>query len=200
MTTDPHRRPADARRRSVRVVRAVLGWTAVIALVILLWPQRFGGHLGITQVSGHSMDGTYASGDLLLSWRHDAYAVGDVIVYHPPGVDTSLSVVHRIVEEPEPGSYLTRGDNKTDLDPWQPVPADVHGSVFLRIPTGELPGLGNVRGLTLILLVAFLAAWAAAAFVMSFRRDDDPDDSDDDDSEGSDEVAEDRVPEAAGAR
>jgi signal peptidase len=165
------------------VARAVLGWAAVVVLVLLLWPQRFGGHLGVTQVSGHSMDGTYATGDLLLSWRTGTYDVGDVIVYHPPGVDTSVSVVHRIVDEPTPGRYLTRGDNKTDADPWQPQPADVEGAVFLRVPTGEIPGLGNVRGLTLILLVGFLAAWAAAAFVMAWGRTDSEDPPDAPESE-----------------
>ena len=46
-----------------------------------LAPTAFGGPAGYIEVSGHSMDGTYKTGDLILTRSHDTYAKGDIIVY-----------------------------------------------------------------------------------------------------------------------
>ena len=56
----------------------VVGW--------FLWPTSLGGCTTLTIVSGHSMEPTYYTGDLVVSRCGDV-GVGDVITYRPPDID-----------------------------------------------------------------------------------------------------------------
>lgn len=115
-------------------LRAAGGWVLfalVLALAAFLWPHQWGGHTSLTIVSGHSMDGTYATGDLVVG-RTGAAEVGDVIVYRPPGLDGY--VVHRIVGGDAEAGWITRGDNNGWDDPWRPTSDDVVGVVHWRVP------------------------------------------------------------------
>lgn len=120
-----------------RVAGSCAGWAAVVAVVALLWPVQLHGYLGVTVVSGHSMDGTYRTGDLLLTWREPTYDVRDIVVYRIPGngVGHGMHVVHRIIGHAE-GGYLMRGDNRTTPDQWHPTDRDVVGRSFARIAGG----------------------------------------------------------------
>ena len=59
----------------------------VAALVVgyFLWPTSLGGCTTLTIVSGHSMEPTYYTGDLVVS-RCGDYQVGDIVVYNPPNM------------------------------------------------------------------------------------------------------------------
>jgi signal peptidase I len=122
-----------------RRVRGAAGWVLVAVLVFLAWPAQLGGHLSLVVVSGHSMDGTYRSGDLLLAWPHADYNIGDIVIYKiPKGEPASgLRVVHRVIAK-KAGHFTTQGDNRTSPDFWRPTVHDVVGHPFLRIRAGGL--------------------------------------------------------------
>ncbi len=125
--------------RQFRRAASIAGWVLVIAFVVLAWPVQLGGRTGLVVVSGHSMDGTYRTGDLLVTWRHPTYEVGDVAVYRIPGTGAGhgLRVVHRIIGRAD-GGFLMQGDNRTTPDQWHPTASDVVGRPLLRLPAGGL--------------------------------------------------------------
>jgi signal peptidase I len=155
---------AARRRPSLsRSARTCAGWAVVVAVVALLWPVQLQGHLGLTVVSGHSMDGTYRTGDLLLTWREPTYDVQDVVVYRVPGngVGHGMHVVHRIIGHAD-GGYLMQGDNKTTPDQWHPTDGNVVGRPFARVAGGGVAlrwlfhplALALLCGVCVFLLVA----------------------------------------------
>lgn len=144
---------------------ALKSWlrNALVVLLAVAWfvflaPTSIGGSTSYVRVDGHSMDGTYATDDLILQRRHQTYSVGDVITFRVDGG----RVIHRIVGGDGVEGYVTQGDNKPDVDPWHPTDADVLGTSFLRIPGGTRPlaQLGNP-------LVAAVFGALAAAFMLS---------------------------------
>jgi signal peptidase I len=122
-----------------RCLRGAPGWVLVAAVVVVAWPAQLGGNLSLVVVSGHSMDGTYHTGDLLLTWPQAGYDTGDVVVYRVPDGEpaSGLRVVHRIVGTQD-GHFTTQGDNRDTTDIWAPTSADVDGRPFLRVPAGGL--------------------------------------------------------------
>jgi signal peptidase len=122
-----------------RGVRSAAGWILVAVVVFLAWPAQLGGHLSLVVVSGHSMDGTYRTGDLLLVWPHTDYDTGNIVVYQIPKGEAAsgLRVVHRIIEKKN-GHFTTQGDNRDTSDIWRPTVHDVVGRPLLRVPAGGL--------------------------------------------------------------
>jgi signal peptidase len=86
--------------------------------------------------SGHSMEPTFWTGDVVLLRRASAYHRGDIVAYRVPagGPGAGLLVIHRIVGGNPRDGYLVRGDNKPFADPWRPRPQDVVGRVALHVP------------------------------------------------------------------
>jgi signal peptidase len=176
-----HERPmsSTAGRRVARRYRRTLvlsGWILFFAALVVLWPVRFGGFMGITVVSGHSMDGTYSTGDVVFTWHHQTYQPGEVIVYRitDQSIATGLRVVHRVQSVNADGTYTTRGDNNDGIDPWRPRAADVDGAVFLRLPQIGRPLHLIFSPLVLLLLAAAVTAWAVYFFVLGGDPEDDP--------------------------
>ncbi|WP_169166434.1 signal peptidase I [Cellulomonas taurus] len=136
----PTRHPRSARLRSAA------GWVLTGALVGVLvwfgWPSTLGGCTTLTIVSGHSMEPTYYTGDLVVS-RCGVPATGDVVVYTPPGVDHGR-VIHRVVGGDAAHGWAIRGDNNDFYDPWRPTQEDVLGIAVLHVP-----GLGRVASILL---------------------------------------------------
>ena len=107
-------------REKLRRHSRLLSNLAVLAFLGIwfctLAPTVIGGPAGYIEVSGHSMDGTYKTGDLILTRSHDTYAKGDIIVYDAgPG-----QVIHRIIGGNGATGYTTQGDNNPDPDPVAP--------------------------------------------------------------------------------
>ena len=55
----------------------------LVILAILVWPTSLGGCTTMTVVSGHSMEPTFHTGDLVVA-RCGTPAVGDIVIYQPP--------------------------------------------------------------------------------------------------------------------
>lgn len=68
--------------------------------------------------------------DLVVAYRQADYQIGDVVIYQKLGG----FVVHRIVEETEPGEFVTRGINNSNADSWGVASADIQGRLLLVIP------------------------------------------------------------------
>ncbi len=97
-----------------------------------LWPSSLGGCTTLTIVSGHSMEPTYYTGDLVVS-RCGPVEVGDVIVYNPPNID-GARVIHRVIGGDTDEGLVVQGDNNDFIDPWSPRSENVLGSAVLHLP------------------------------------------------------------------
>lgn len=113
--------------------RKLVGNLLVLALLglwfLTLAPTTVGGKAGYTEVSGHSMDGTYRTGDLIVTRAQDTYEVGDIVVFRASGGQ----VIHRIISGNGTKGYTTQGDNNPDPDPWHPTDGDVLGKSWIRL-------------------------------------------------------------------
>lgn len=170
-------------------MRKLLEWgvfvAVCLAVFVLAGPTSLGGSTSYVVVDGTSMEPTYDHGDLVIARQRDTYDVGDVITYDAP-VGVTYRVIHRVTEVTDDG-YLTRGDNRDQLDGWI-VPFDaVHGSSAVVVP----------RGGTLVailrhppVLVAAFAGWVTLALMTRReRRSAEAADAGQGDSEGPDAEA-----------
>lgn len=138
------------------VVLALLG-----AWYVTLAPTAFGGPTAYIEVQGHSMDGTYATGDLVVTREQDTYAVGEVVAFRAQGGQ----VIHRITGGDGAQGYTLQGDNNPDPDPWHPTDADVVGAAWVHLPQKahllRLPGEPWFAGLSAGLVTLLVLGWDA---------------------------------------
>lgn len=153
-------------RRLSGVARGVRGTVANVALVAFLvgavwalWPSNLGGCTTMTIVSGHSMEPTYYTGDLVVSRCGEA-AVGDVVVYQPAR-ENGGRVIHRIVGGDAEAGWRMQGDNNDFIDPWAPTEDEVLGVARLHVPH-----LGAVAAILLAPLTWMSVLVLAAAVLM----------------------------------
>ena len=164
------------RSRVLRWVRAAVALGFLAVLAVLLWPVRLGGAATFVVVRGHSMEGTYAQGDLLYARTSTHYRVGDVAVYRVPKgtVGAGVLVVHRIRAILPDGKYLFQGDNKPAPDDVTPSRADLVAKPMLDL--GDLP----TRALILAPIVFTIIAGVAVTVALWPARTPDLDDADTD--------------------
>ena len=85
-----------------------------------LAPTLVNGPAAYIKVSGHSMDGTYKTGDLVVTREQDTYGKGDIVAFEVPNGMGTGQVIHRIIGGNGRAGYTMQGDNNPDPDP---VPA-----------------------------------------------------------------------------
>ncbi len=139
-------------------MRIGLGAALLVILAVLAWPTSLGGCTTITVVSGHSMEPTFHTGDLIVA-RCGTPKVGDIVVYQPPGIAVRAHVIHRIVGAGSTGGWIMRGDNNSYTDPWQPTGRDILGIALIQVPgAGSLLRAPFVWS-SLLLMAAALLVW-----------------------------------------
>ena len=182
---------ASVARRVLRAAPGLLGYVVTIVAAILLWPTSLGGCTTLTIVSGHSMEPTYYTGDLVIA-RCGEPEVGDVVVYQPATLG-GARIIHRIIGGDADG-WEMKGDNNSWVDPFAPAGDEVLGVARIHLPkVGLAAALLTSPLLWLSLLVIALAifTWPSAT------------DEDDDDEDGGDVPADgpgvDEQPLAVGA-
>lgn len=115
----------------------------ITLLLLLIWgigfrPVTLGGSTGYSMVSGTSMNGTFSPGDLVITRERENYKIHDIVVFRvPKEQDRALAgglVVHRIVGGDATHGFITKGDNRTTVDVWQPHANDIVGRVWIRVP------------------------------------------------------------------
>ena len=113
----------------------VLPLLLVAVMMWMIWPQSLGGDVAYARVNGHSMDGTYRNGDLIVVRAESHYSVGDIIDYRIPKDEfgAGAQVIHRIIGGNGTDGFITKGDNRTRPDDWHPRTADVVGHARLRL-------------------------------------------------------------------
>jgi signal peptidase I len=154
-------------RKVMRIVWALVTLALFGALAFALWPARLGGSATFVVVRGHSMEGTYAQGDLLYARTKDHYAVGDVAVYRIPKGDPGAGalVVHRIKAILPNGHYLFQGDNKAAPDDETPSRADIVAAPLLDL--GDLPTrllmIAPFVGTLIVGIAVAIAMWPSRA-------------------------------------
>lgn len=146
--------PAPQASRVLAVLRGVLGWALLAAGLWFVWPSTLGGCTTLTVVSGHSMEPTYYTGDLVVA-RCGTPKIGDVVVYRPSELGGSARIIHRIVGGDGATGWTMKGDNNAFVDPFVPTTSDVVGVALLH-----LPKVGRVSTL-------LLSPWLWAAFVLA---------------------------------
>jgi signal peptidase I len=140
-----------ARKALIMVAAAALlcgGW-------LMFAPRAIGGPTTMVMTHGISMQPRFHTGDLAILHESSSYQVGDIVGYRSATLHTT--VMHRIVNVNPDGSWVTKGDHNTWLDPDHPTRADVLGKLWLRVPHG---------GLFITKLVAPLLAFAIIAMLL----------------------------------
>lgn len=122
----------------LRAAGSAVLWALLVAGGVLLWPTNLGGCTSLTVVSGHSMEPTYYTGDLVLA-RCGTPQVGDVVVYTPEGYG-GARIIHRITGGDGDG-WVLQGDNNPEVDPFAPTDADVIGVARVHVPAVGRAGL-----------------------------------------------------------
>lgn len=130
---------APAEQPEVTWSRRLLGRASDVLLCVVagvaaffLWPTSLGGCTTLTVVSGHSMEPTYHTGDLVVS-RCGEPRVGDVVVYQPSELGGGR-IIHRIVDGDGEQGWVLQGDNNAWLDPFSPTDAEVLGVATVHVP------------------------------------------------------------------
>ena len=172
-------------RRLLGAATSIVWILGALGVGWVLWPSSLGGCTTLTIVSGHSMEPTYYTGDLVVS-RCGPVEIGDVIVYNPPDVG-GARVIHRIIDGDASG-WIVQGDNNDFLDPWTPTGDDILGSAVLHLPqVGKFAAI-LVSPLTWISLLI-----VALAIVVWPGRPPEPEDGADTDGAEPDQLPE-RIP------
>jgi signal peptidase I len=153
-------------RRLVGIVASVLLYTLAAVAAFLLWPTSLGGCTTLTIVSGHSMEPTYYTGDLVVA-RCARASVGDVIVYQPKELG-GARIIHRITGGDATTGWVMQGDNNKAADPFNPAGSEVLGVAKLYLPKVGL----IARGLTSPFVWGSFILIAIGLFIWP-RQDDD---------------------------
>lgn len=118
--------------RLQRVSGGVL-FTLIAAMVVYFtWPSSFGGCTTITIVTGHSMEPTYYTDDIVVS-RCGTPGVGDAAVYATEGTG-GAQIVHRVIGGNGTSGWEFQGDNNDWVDEFRPTDDEVLGVVVLHLP------------------------------------------------------------------
>lgn len=178
--------------RVLTLLRGALGWALLAAGLWFVWPSTLGGCTTLTVVSGHSMEPTYYTGDLVVS-RCGTPHVGDVVVYKPSELGGSARIIHRIIGGDGTSGWEMKGDNNSFVDPFVPTNADVVGVALVH-----LPKVGRVSVLVLNPWV-WVAVILAAAVLLIWPAPEEDEQADADGSEVGDRAAPESGTESHGA-
>lgn len=155
-------------RTALRYAPLALCIVLAVGWFLFLRPTQLGGTMTYTIVSGHSMDPTLASNDLLALRAQDRYEVGDVVTYRVPVGDPGAGhvIVHRIIGGNATDGFITQGDNNPRPDLWRPKQGDVLGKLSVQVPhAGDVLML-----LRSPLVVAMVGAFFGAFMVLGRPR------------------------------
>ncbi|MGH3497093.1 MAG: signal peptidase I [Nocardioidaceae bacterium] len=176
------RLPRPTRPPMRKIVLRVLGLAFLGVWVFFLWPTSLGGRTGYVVVQGTSMQPHLYTGDLVLTREQPSYHVGEVVAFHIDGGQ----VIHRLNSGSESAGFKTRGDNRTEADPWTIKDASIVGQEWIRIP-----GVGSLfarlhNPLTIVLVVLAMLVLGTKTTPPKRRQVDEGASEDSGDGEGSD--------------
>lgn len=140
----------------------LVGSLAALAFIVVwfftLRPTFLGGPMGYIIVSGHSMEPTFWTGDLVLTRKQASYKPGDIVAFH---ADRG-NVIHRIIDGDPVNGFNTQGDNNSFVDGWHPTPLQIIGKKWVEFDGAgkKLQSLRKPR-----LFATFVAGMASFSFI-----------------------------------
>ncbi|MFI2753161.1 signal peptidase I [Cellulomonas sp. P22] len=182
-------------------MRGTVANVALVAFLLgavwALWPSNLGGCTTLTIVSGHSMEPTYYTGDLVVSRCGEA-GVGDVVVYRPAR-ENGGRVIHRVVGGDAETGWRMKGDNNDFTDPWTPTADEVLGVARLHVPhLGAVAAilLAPLTWMSVLVLAAAVLMWPSRRATAGDDAPDEtaPDETSTDGTSPDDAVLDDAVP------
>jgi len=127
-----------------RKTQPIIGWVFFALLGLGWWltlaPTNLGGPATFVLVAGHSMQPKLHTGDLAVATKQAGYEVGDLIVLELGGG----RIIHRLHQRAADGTWITKGDNNTYVDPLTTKTNDILGKYRFFIPQAGA-ALGWVR-------------------------------------------------------
>jgi signal peptidase I len=150
MAWHPLSRPALPSRR--KLLSGLLGFAFLAVWVFFLWPASLGGRTSYVVVHGTSMRPGLHTGDLVLTRERSSYHVGDVVAFHIDGGE----VIHRLHSGSDSTGFTTKGDNRTEADPWTIQDTAIVGEEWLRVPGVGRMFAGAHNPVTIVLVLAAL--------------------------------------------
>ena len=94
---------------SLKIASTVAAAALFLGWFFLFRPTELAGPASYIVVSGHSMEPTFYTGDLLVLREQDDYQVGDVVAYYANGG----RIIHRIVGGNAKDGFVMQGDNNS---------------------------------------------------------------------------------------
>ena len=117
--------------------RLMLATATTVLVAVLAWytlaPTQLGGRNAYVLTHGNSMQPRIHRGDLVVTRRAGAYAVGEIVAYRDPRMGV---VLHRVVAREEE-RFVLQGDNNDWLDTYQPHDHEIIGKLALHVPSVE---------------------------------------------------------------
>ena len=84
------------------------------------------------------MEPKYHTGDVAIAVKSPSgYKAGDIVVYLAKVNNTSGFIIHQIINQNPDGTYVLKGINKADRDPWDVPAENIRGKVRVLIPQGQ---------------------------------------------------------------
>lgn len=138
---------------------SIAKWALVVALIIAVFPARFGGRAHLVIVQGSSMEPTYHAGDVLFAWGGPDIEPGKIAIYRvPDGAGAGKLVVHRIESIEADGQIIMRGDNRSGRDGVDLRPQDLVAEPLINL------GSSMVVAMRMLGVLAAVVAGAACAW------------------------------------
>jgi len=164
-------------RRLLHAAPSILLYVAAGIAAYFLWPSSLGGCTTLTVVSGHSMEPTYYTGDVVVA-RCGEPQLGDVVVYQPKDYG-GVRIIHRVIGGDAQG-WSVQGDNNSWIDPFVPANEEILGVAKLHLPKVGLVARALMNPFIWLGFIAIglaILAWPSAS--------DDDEDTDMNDGVGS---------------
>ncbi len=177
-------------KRLLHVATSVVLVLAAAAAVVFVLPVLRGEPSRLVIVSGHSMDPTFHTGDLVLAWPADDYRVGDVAPYRVPEGEPGEGglVIHRIAGGDADGGFVMQGDNNPTPDIWMPRADDIIGRKVLMVPrVGELMAWARQPAVLAAIVAGLFTSIAVSGGLSRRSTDADEDEPDDPAGDGAPE-------------
>jgi signal peptidase I len=125
-------RAPSAPRPLIARAGSAVATAALVAFWVGFAPTSVGGDVSYAVVQGDSMRPRFDDGDIVILRRDADYGIGDVVAYHDPRIG---QVFHRIIGT-NGDRFVVQGDNRTEVDPFQPQPSDIIGREIAVLPHG----------------------------------------------------------------
>lgn len=147
-------------KKAFKIIDTVL-FSCVLAVALCLCVMIFFFHIKPVVVVSGSMEPEIPVGSLVfIDQRDQSVDPGDVIAYRI-GDTTDTTIVHRIVDQNDDGTYITKGDSNDTADPASVTKQQIVGKEVFCVPKA-----GNFRVICSKAGILIIGAVAIGYFIL----------------------------------